>query len=74
MDVDKVDAMGYLAADTPSGPLLELAAVAKCLAEQYPPGSREFRSWTALAGRYEYAARKADKNARETHGFAGDDT
>lgn len=74
MDYDEVNAMGYLPEDTPSGPLRELAVIARTNAELYPPTSREFRSWIALSGRYEHAARKADKNARDIHGFEGDDS
>lgn len=74
MTADEVDEMGYVAEDTPSGPLLQLAVMARLNAAQYPYDSREFRSWTALAGRYEHAARHADKHAREVHGFEGDDS
>lgn len=74
MDFEEIDKMGYLDGDTPSGPLRELAAMARLLASQFPLDSREFRSWIALSGRCEHAARHADKNAREIHGFEGDDT
>lgn len=74
MTADEIDEMGYLDGDTPSRPLRELAAMARLNASNYQHDSREFRSWIALSGRCEHAARHADTNAREIHGFEGDDT
>lgn len=54
--------------------LREMGAIARLNASNHPHDSDEFRSWIAASQRYERAARLADEDPREIHGFAGDDS
>lgn len=53
--------------------LREMGAVARLNASLWPHDSDEFRGWIAASQRYERAARLADADPREIHGFPGDD-
>jgi hypothetical protein len=54
--------------------LRQAGAMARINASVHPHDSDEFKSWIAASQRYERAARLADENARELHGFPGDDS
>lgn len=60
-------------AGVPSKPLREMGVMARLNASLHAHDSSEFHEWIKLSGRYERLARIADENAREIHGFPGDD-
>lgn len=68
------DELGYNLDGIAPNPLREMGRMARLNASNHPHDSEKFRKWVACSQRYERAARLADENPRETHGFPGDDS
>ena len=73
-DPDNPDTFGRNLEGMSSLALKQMGEMARLNASFHPHDSDQFRGWIKASQRYERAARLADEDPRETHGFSGNDS